>query len=83
MKLAITLACASVVAVTSSVAFANWRSPYYFVEYYSDATLTEKVGQNFQGCTYWGQIVNNFIGQQTQYSTQELVGYCQAGGDID
>ena len=83
MKLALAIAFAGLTALTGSVAVANMASPYYFVEYYSDATLTEKVGQDFQGCTYYGQIVNNYIGQQTQYSTRELIGYCQPGGDIN
>ena len=84
MKLtSIVAAAVTGAAILTGVAAANWYSPYYFVEYYSDATLTEKVGQDFQSCTYWGQIINNYIGEQTPYQTQELIGYCQAGGDID
>ena len=71
------------VVVATGVAAASWYSPYYYVQYYSDASLTVEVGSDVQGCMPSGQIINNFRGQQTQFYTQDLIGYCQPGGDIN
>jgi len=53
------------------------------MQYFSDASLTVQVGSDVQGCMPSGQIVNNYHGQQTQFYTTDLIGYCQPGGDIN
>jgi len=84
MKLPIKIASAVAgVVLVAGLAAASWNSPYYYVQYFSDASLTVQVGSDVQGCMPSGQTVNNYHGQQTQFYTTDLIGYCQPGGDIN
>ena len=71
------------VGVLAAASMATSPSPYYVYTYFSDATLTQQVGQNFQTCAYSGVIQDNVTGTVTSYWERDLLGYCTPGGDLN
>lgn len=73
------------VAATLSLpapALANHGEPIYRINFYSDSSYQELVGQDVGYCIYYGAAYSH-VGQNTAYVTYEHIGYCAPGGDYE
>jgi len=70
-------------ATLTGLAFAKPYQYYYYTLYYSDASLSQQVGSNYQICHYGGLITNEYSGQVTPHSEVIFQGRCYQGGDLD
>lgn len=73
---------ASLIAAVLSIpapVYASHGDPAYYIRYYSNSSYSTQVGEDIGNCSYYG-VVYSHSGQTTQYSTQELIGYCANDG---